>query len=308
MTYSWSQLIDFTSDPRLDVIPAAKNVDADHLLSQYPSGQIYVCDAYIKDIEQQANEAVGGWEWGRIVNIDHHAPVPDMAKPISSTPLAIQRVEAYGPINSTDTVVINHVDCDSVLSAAIMLSLLEPNQEYAEAAIAADHTGQENEIADLLQSCGRYKSFTLSIRNLAKLKSNQALDKKAKAALEGRHKERVGVRSLVETGKFEVTKHGVVWANLSSRIDGALVVPLLPQAKVIAFISPIAGTPKYRVGLRLGQAAPVDATLHHLNINSFDPAFGGRWNAGNNSRAGGTSIPPQEYIQKLDAAVAKYFT
>lgn len=60
------------------------------------------------------------------------------------------------------------------------------------------------------------------------------------------------------------------------------------------------------VKLRLGQAAPKEWTLHSLGVFNFDPAFGGRWNAGSNSRADGTTVPPDEYAAVLLAKMAQY--
>jgi hypothetical protein len=51
--------------------------------------------------------------------------------------------------------------------------------------------------------------------------------------------------------------------------------------------------------LRLGTRAPEGFTLHDLHMTDFDPAYGGRWNAGSNARAGGTTIPPARYAEEV---------
>lgn len=47
--------------------------------------------------------------------------------------------------------IIDHLDRDSILSSGILLGRLPPDPRLSEAAITADHTGAENDIADLLQ-------------------------------------------------------------------------------------------------------------------------------------------------------------
>jgi hypothetical protein len=51
--------------------------------------------------------------------------------------------------------------------------------------------------------------------------------------------------------------------------------------------------------LRLGAGAPEGFTLHDLHMTELDPAYGGRWNAGSNARAGGTAIPPERYAEEV---------
>ena len=51
--------------------------------------------------------------------------------------------------------------------------------------------------------------------------------------------------------------------------------------------------------LRLGAAAPEGFTIHDLHMMELDPAYGGRWNAASNARAGGTAIPPTRYVEEV---------
>ncbi len=54
-----------------------------------------------------------------------------------------------------------------------------------------------------------------------------------------------------------------------------------------------------RSKIRLGPAAIAGSSLHQLGIREFDPAFGGRWNAGSNTPNLGTSIHPEAYKAEL---------
>jgi hypothetical protein len=109
----------------------------------------------------------GGYADGRIVNVDHHAPTSRMAQPISSTNLALERVRAVGLPSGDTRLVITHTDCDSVLTAGILSGRLDAEDRYGDAAIAADHTGEPNEIADLLQALDGRRDVELSLASLA---------------------------------------------------------------------------------------------------------------------------------------------
>ena len=99
----------------------------------------------------------------------------------------------------------------------------------------------------------------------------------------------------------------VAFEDLSEEIDGALFLPFLPDAWVIMLVS---AHPEYVgkrvVKLRLGKSAPFGFTLNSLDIKSFDPAFGGRWNAGSDKRGRGTALMPQMYLNALTATVDRY--
>ena len=82
-----------------------------------------------------------------------------MARPVSSANLALdwRAASANTPTESRKAaeqavVVINHTDCDSILSSGIVSGLLDALPAYGRAALAADHTGEENAIADTLQA------------------------------------------------------------------------------------------------------------------------------------------------------------
>ncbi len=283
------------------LVPVSKNVETEVMRALFPNRKIVVCDAYVADIEKIGRSIAGGFALDEdIINIDHHAPAVEMERPISSTPLAIEYMQAFGSISKDAVVVINHMDADSMLSSAVMRGLIEPEERFGEAAIAADHTGADNELADLLQGCGQARDLEFSYRNLKLWLAGQPIETKAQELLDKQRLQRAEAKKLVDEGKFTVTESGLAWIYVEDKIDGAFSPALLPEAKVILQFSPIDGGARHRVGHRLGLAAPAGMTLHKLGVDTFDKAFGGRWNAGNNSRAGGTEIAMEAYVAEVD--------
>jgi len=155
----------------------------------HPTAPLVACDFYIAGIEE-GREVTGGFQLGRILNIDHHAAVASMARTVSSTNPAIDRVRQCGLPAPESRVVITHTDCDSVLSAAIMSGRVPPETILGEAAIAADHSGAENPIADLLQGLQRHRDFELFLHNLNLLILGKSLDLLAEEALNVRKRKR----------------------------------------------------------------------------------------------------------------------
>lgn len=237
-----------------------------------------------------------GYEDGRLVNIDHHAPTARMRQRISSANLALQYVDENGVTGPQDTVVLNHTDCDSVLAAAIVRGDVEPLEMLGQAAIAADHTGEENAVADLLQALDEERDYYYSLQNLRLLLEGKPLEARAQAALAGRHAKRRKAEELVRAGAFTV-QNGMAWAEVDDTIDGELFPALLPQAVLIAMFSPREGEAgKWNARFRLGNAAPPGLSLAAI-ITAVDAGYSGRWNAGSNKRTGGGTLAPQEYAK-----------
>lgn len=133
-------------------IPLRPCTDAEELERQCPeAATIHACDFYVTGAEHGIPEP-GGFRIGRILNVDHHAPHPRMEQPVTSTGLAYEHLIAGGRPDPASYVIIHHTDCDSILSSAMLLGLLPADPDLVAASVAADHTGEENEIADLLQA------------------------------------------------------------------------------------------------------------------------------------------------------------
>jgi hypothetical protein len=276
--------------PLKNAVPLAE-VEAVH-----PTSPLAACDFYIDEIEKIGVDVPGGYCVGRVTNIDHHAPTARMARIVSSANLAIEWIRAGGVPGSV-TVVLNHTDCDSVLSGAVMAGLLPPDDDIGAAAIAADHTGEENAIADMLQGLQHQRDFEMSLRNVQLIRAGRPLEPLANDALEQRRQSRHFASRDVANFKFQ---DGVAWAELNHDTDSEFFPALLPTAAVIFISVPHATDPNKRlIRVRLGRAAPAGFSLHQLRLKEFDPTFGGRWNAGSNKRAGGSTIPTREYVHEL---------
>jgi hypothetical protein len=295
-----------SSPVRPTLIPLSNRVLPEHLLPLHPDGPMVACDFHVESIHLLGESVESGFRLGRLLNIDHHAPVARMRRRISSAALAIAHVERYGPADRDTMVVINHTDCDSVLSSAMVLGLLPPEPAYAKAAIAADHTGEAHPVADLLQAVEHERDFTMSLRNLLLTQAGAPMEARASALLGERLRRRERAARLVAEGAF-TRVGGVAMAVLSEESDGELFPGLLPEAQVVMLALPGTAPGTWRVKLRLGSAAPDGLTLPALGIEEFDPRYGGRWNAGSNRRGGGTTIEPGAYTElvagRLDRAL-----
>lgn len=291
---------------RLHLLPLTNAVTESEIFAVSQTGRLFACDFGVSGAEH-FEAAPWGYQTGRLVNIDHHAPTPCMRARISSTNLALRYVAANGIAATQDCVVINHTDCDSVLSSAIVRGDLEAMEIFGVAAIAADHTGEENAIADLLQALDQQRDFEYSIRNLRLLLGGKQLDESAQAALKLRHAKRAKAAQLVQEGAFTM-RNGVAWAELGDAIDGEFFPALLPDAILIALFSPRAGESedaedkRWNAKFRLGRAASSKFSLPDV-ITPIDAGYGGRWNAGSNKRAGGSKLTPTEYVAELAKAL-----
>ncbi len=280
-------------------------ITEDELRKNY-SGKIAALDFYIKGIEEK-----GHWDGDvlcldGILNIDHHAPVEEFVKYVSSTNLAIAWVKKNGILDKNYTVVLNHTDCDSLLSSFVIRGIFSPYERFGEAAIAADHTGEENEIADLLQALQYKRDLEFSVRNLKLLLEGKDLEAEAQKLLEKTFIDRKKAREIVEGGGM-INLGGIIYAQLDKKVESSYFPALIPNAHVILLFSPHEkNIGNWEAKIRLGMAAPSGLTLSKLEIEDFDPSFGYRWNAGGNNRGSGTSLSVKEYAQRLNVKLQKF--
>lgn len=305
-----SQAADFECP---EIIPLENRIQAAWLEDELkPPGRIHVCDFYVAGAEHGL-EVPWGTELGRLVNIDHHAPLQRMKQYVTSTMLATQFINAGSRVEPGSYVVINHTDCDSMLSSALIMGLFPPNPDFDLASVAADHTGARNAIADLLQALddGRAgnrtcEQYAESIRNLRLLLDGHPLENQAQRAVALRDVKRVQSEAAVMSGRVK-DDGGVAFGVVENEIEGAFFPSLLPTSALIVVACPnsTAGG-KWIVKARLGAAAPRGMTLDALAINEFDPAYGGRWNAGSNKRGRGTDIDPDGWADEMRRRLALY--
>lgn len=279
---------------RITLLPELRELS----LEQFARGQPTVaCDCYVQGIEGAAERVAWGWRLGESENIDHHAPVPQMARQISSANLALVRVAACGPVGADTAVLITHTDADSILSAGIVSGLLAPKPEYGHAAIAADHTGAPDPIADLLQALDPLRSVADSFNALAILEDGAPLPSWAATRLAARRELRTKMAEAVP--RFEL-QDGVAWAAFEHEVAGEFLPHLLPEAQVIVVGYPMVDrASRWTIKVRLGQAAPAGLTLDARRLHAIDPAYGGRWNAGATKRGGGSELAPAQWAEAL---------
>ncbi len=290
----------------IDLLPVFRAGSLDDLLARYPTGEILACDFYIAGAEL-GTDVPGGYRLGtRVLNIDHHAPTARMSRAVSATNLALdwRAANIDTPSESRQAadqaiVVINHTDCDSILSSGIVSGRLGALPVYGRAALAADHTGEANEIADALQALEPWRDAELSFAALRAVEMGAALPEQATEALARWRHKRDCAAHYVSQGT--VASDGLMaFGILDGEIDGIFFPPLLPDAVLILLAVPKPNEVGcWVMELRLGARAPEGFTIHDLHMTDFDRAYGGRWNAGSNARAGGTTIPPARYADEV---------
>lgn len=286
-----------TAPRSVHLLPLANRVSPAEVLAVHARAPLFACDFYV-DGAEDGEEVAGGYRLGRVTNVDHHAPVPRMARRVTSTELALRQVAAE-PVPADAVVVIHHTDCDSVLSSAVVAGRLAPDPVWAAAALAADHTGEENAAADLLQALEDARDWRFSLEALATLRRGAPLPERARESLERRRRRRAAAEQVVARGGMQ-REGPLAWAVLAEETDGAFFPALLPDAAAVLLAAPLPTDPtRWLVKVRLGLAAPEGTTLDGLGITGIDPAFGGRWNAGSNRRAGGTALEPEAYARML---------
>lgn len=276
---------------------AHRKVFSTEFLKQEHHGLVVACDFYV-DGAERGRDIPGGYEIDGILNIDHHSPVEHMMRNVTSTNLALGQMRHSGPLEPGAMVIISHTDCDSVLSASIMAGELPLDDKFGAAAIAADHTGAPNEIADVLQSLDWKRDFYFSLRNLRKILDGEALDRTAQPSYLQRLKKREAAEAAIVNRRVQLEGQ-LAFGVLESKIDGEFFPSKLPSAALILLMTPRSDSNRWDAKMRLGQTAPRGASLHHLRTERFDPAFAGRWNAGSNARNGGTDMKPETYAQTV---------
>ena len=269
----------------IHLIELASENSSSTIKNLFPGKKICVCDFYIEHSDTGQVDEDGVIHYDDLLVIDHHAPIPFMEKHISSTVIANAYVNKHGPLVGNYNIVINHADTDSILSALIMSGKLEPEEDYAIAAIAADHTGEENTISDILQSLEQDRDLSKSLDVLFKL-------------LERRYLARKELKERVESGRFHWVGD-IACIVLEKRIDAALAPALLPSAKAIVVACPHEKDPEaWRIRTRLG-IHTMGVALNKLGLSDA----GGRWNAVSTGRGGGTDIDPEDYAKMVKRAL-----
>ena len=274
---------------------------------------LYACDFNIEGIEEF--EEGGYFQREHIINIDHHSESPNYRKQISSTNLAIEFIRNNPGFLTNTKTITHHTDCDSVLSTLLMSSILPPEERFGVAAIAADHTGEPNEIADLLQGLKdgpegemgekntperNHDKYLFCLEQLQNLLAGKDLDVRAQKLYQKRLQERQLLQGIITEGKVKYAGSNGEVAYMETgeeKFDATLLTGLLPNAKII-FTARQGENGKTIINVRLGLAMKESVDLRDI-MNGVQEPFGGRWNAGANKRKGGSDSSPQKIAEKI---------
>lgn len=293
-------------DRSVNLLEESRYLTISDLVSKFPGKTIFVCDAYVRGIEKGISEG-GILRLQNVISIDHHAPLKMFARKVSSVNLAICWVNKKGIAPKNAIVIITHTDYDSIISSLIMRGIILPEKIFGDMAIMADHTGEEDEIVDLLQSMSSAHDLEFSLRNLELWSKEEPIEEKAQKMLEDLKDERRRAEEAVSSGKFDM-KGTVYYAKLNKKIESAFFTALIPGAAVILTFSPHRKHKGFwEVKTRLGAAAPEGLCLNKLGIDDFDSSWGGRWNAGSNRRGEGTKLTIEEYAELLNKKLEQFF-
>lgn len=229
------------------------------------------------------------------LNIDHHAPVLEMAHPISTATLVTSYVREQGAIANHDSaLIINHSDADSILSSLLLAGKLDAfDPQFSQAAVDADHTGRKNTIADLLVALESKRDLQFSIYCLNKLLRNEPLPNEAQVLLAERQSQREEALQLIQSGLMQNIGNGVYLIESKQSLRSEFFPPAKEDAAIFVIANPEENGWEYKV--RAGNALPPRKRLNEMDI----PYFGGRWNAGGTKRQGTVPIAPQTYAQLI---------
>ena len=271
----------------IHLIPSEKLPRAEALHELFPNAErIFAVDFYVDGAERGAllPNGAGHRVDRKIINIDHHAPHPRWERHVSSGNLACRWVELHGAANPTsDVIVINHTDCDSMLASLIVAGALPPHARFEQAVLDADHRGTPNRLSDILQALSSSRDPHAAVRAISSELRGEAPDPGTQAALDELQEKRLLARELARSAT--IFENGVAFVRCHTYIDSDLFLPELTEAAAIVISCRSRKYPDLELTrLRLGNAAPEGLSLHRLGVSDLDPYFGGRFNAGSNKR------------------------
>lgn len=233
--------------------------------------------------------------------IDLHADDTRMYRYVSATPLICSIVQDFGlPTRFGYRIAINYTDADSVLSAFIACGLCDANDpRFSEAAMAADHTGKENFIGDILNGIEDKRDVSFSWQSLKAALEGTALPLEAQKGLEKRKRDREYTLNAVQKGCFIQAFPGVYIYQAQegeSLMRTEYVCGAISDARVIL----TAAKSRYGEGFdykaRVGLDWPAGKSIQSLGL----PQFGGRWNAGGTVRSlRAVNMSPKEYAKLI---------
>lgn len=268
-------------------------------IAELTAGRTVVCDFPLPEAKE-GQAMPWGYKLPGFDLVDHHAPDPRWYQHVTSTSLAVEYIRHRGP---ADRVILNHTDCDSILAALILRGLLPPEDRFVEASMAADHTGEPNEIADLLQAIEHERSIAFSVAALTNWLETGHLPERVRELVAQRQQDRLYAERVALTSRF-FGKIAVMQGE--QNMDSILISRLSESPWLVIYCYPLLSgesSPKICLKVRLGQGAPSGLTLHDLNLSQHISGYGGRWNAGSNFRRGGTEQSLEDILLVLNQAL-----
>jgi|GEM_PF-3345282 len=305
---------------RVVALPLARSgLSIDYLFDYAASNGIrnlFVLDQKVIGIEDRGELRAYGYVLhglhGTVTVIDHHVSEPRL-RAVSTGNLALEYLRCHTDGPPQDAVIaITHGDCDSVISAGLMLRVLPPLEAFGEAALAADHSFEANQIADLLQAIEGFPqaggvmartdqersdplapSIEQSVRNLGLLLQGKPLELHVARALQGRVTTRETWRMRISRGEVVSFPHGTALIVLQGKPAQdpypEFLKPLLPDASAILVFHQVPeGDDFQQVRALAGEAFPTGVSFSDSSLISevMVPGFGGRHDAGSNRRGG----------------------
>ncbi|MFP4117569.1 MAG: hypothetical protein ACLFTR_01460 [Candidatus Woesearchaeota archaeon] len=270
-----------------------------NLITSAGTEKVCACDFYVENSERWLTDG-HILKDGYFLNIDHHSTLQGLQKHISSGNIAASYVKRYGVLGDDYVLLLNHLDCDSVITAFLMLGIIEPEKRFLRSVIAADHTGEKDKIADLLQALEDTRNLDFIAENLFKMIDGEELQERASRMLSIREKNRERIASMVSMNRIH--KEGnVSYIITDSKLDPALLISLLPASTAIMISSKSEKKGHWNHRIRLGMH------VQGISMKELDlPGFGGRWNAGSTRRNGGTELDPKEYARIINQRLKEH--
>lgn len=299
------------------------------MLRRTGKGSVAYCNVYIEGIEKNKaalQEDFGFVCWtpeGNVLNIDHHAPIKKFKRRVTAVELAILYYRRHKAVDEDTAVVVNYTDTDSVLSALIILGLLDAfpvsvrkNREksFIDAAHSAHYTGKENALADILQAVQSMNNLGYSAMELlAYIETGEvsALKTMTQDELRNRQEERIIVSKEMTSGRIrgqyrksdkvghirmpKMIGDPLFWTDLSC---GVWVF--------VAFIQVGAKEDKrWNIRARVTARGSGNVRLDELGLYELVPDWSGGWNFGSNMGSGGCEIDPDVFVHFLSTRIGK---
>ncbi len=287
------------------------------LLKESGNKRMIILDQKVKDIENLGTRAPYGYDISRdglnITVIDHHVSDPELSA-LSTGVLVLRYLHDHFTADKDTMVCITHKDCDSLLSSLMITGALPPLDIYGEAVMAADHTGQADAIADLLQAIEEgpksgeilaKERLAFSIRELGALLSGNKLSEDSQRFYDDRVSAREVWKGRLKD--FVQLENGTFYYIFNEKVLSdpcpEFVSVLLPEAKLIlVFHNDTSNHDFLQLRVLRGIAGEDKFRVDDPNLIFPEVAgFGGRSDAGSNRRGGVSIVNPVQVAEKIDA-------